>query len=473
MLLASFAEIISIGAVLPFLGVLTSPRRVFEHPSAQPFIQLLGLTEAKELLLPLSIAFGLAALIAGAMRLLLLWAGTRLSYAAGADLSISVYRRTLYQPYAVHVTRNSSEIINGILSKTAGIIGVILMIFTLISSSAMLIAILIAMLSVDPVIALTAFGGFGLIYAFIIRLTSNKLLTNGQSIGRESTQLIKSLQEGLGGIRDVLIDGSQATYCQIYQSADQPLRRAQGSNIFIGGSPRYGMEALGMLLIAALAYLLAQQEEGITKAIPVLGALALGAQRLLPILQQAYSAWSPYAVSHAAIDMSLKAFHLNYGFPVVFGRFANFYGEHQQLYRIVPKTILSVRSNIKLPLHGGGKSVRAFIHATEVADGIERMIESGKSGEIHHFSPTRYHTVYEVVQTICNRLGADIEQATAVTADRPGKDMAYLMDASKAARELGWAPRVAFEDGIDRTIAWIDRNYEKMRSLPWHYVHKP
>jgi len=182
---------------------------------------------------------------------------------------------------------------------------------------------------------------------------------------------------------------------------------------------------------------------------------------------------TPYAVSHAAIDMSLKAFHQHYGFPVVFGRFANFYGEHQQLYRIVPKTILSVRSKIKLPLHGGGKSVRAFIHATEVADGIARMIESGKSGEIYHFSPSRYHSIYEVVETVCRKLGADIEQATEVTVDRPGQDTAYLMDAAKAGRELGWAPRIAFEDGIDRTIAWIDRHYEKMRNLPWNYAHKP
>ena len=103
MIFASFAEILSIGAVLPFLAILTDSARVFAHPSAQPIIQALGLTEPRQLLLPLTIAFGLAALIAGAMRLLLLWASTWLSFAAGADLSISIYRRTLYQPYAVHV----------------------------------------------------------------------------------------------------------------------------------------------------------------------------------------------------------------------------------------------------------------------------------------------------------------------------------------------------------------------------------
>ncbi len=305
MIFASFAEIFSIGAVLPFLAILTDPDRVFAHPGAKPFIQALGLTEPKQLLLPLTIAFGLAAFIAGAMRLLLLWASTRLSYAAGADLSISIYRRTLYQPYAVHVSRNSSEIINGISNKTSHSITIINITLNLISSGVMLIAILIALLSVDPLIALAAFGGFGLIYVIVIGMTRKSLEANSKTIARESTYVIKSLQEGLGGIRDVLIDGSQATYCQIYRDADQPLRRAQGNNSFISSSPRYGMETLGMLLIAALAYMLAQQIDGIAKAIPVLGALALGAQRLLPVLQQAYSSWSGLQGGNASLQDTL------------------------------------------------------------------------------------------------------------------------------------------------------------------------
>jgi ABC-type multidrug transport system fused ATPase/permease subunit len=307
MLLASFAEILSIGAVLPFLRVLTVPDQVFEHAVAQPIIQALGLTMSEQLLLPLTIAFAVAALIAGTMRLLLLWASTRLSFATGADLSISIYRRTLYQPYAVHCARNSSEVINGISSKANGVIySIIVPALTLISSCVMLVVILFALLAVEPVIALAAFGGFGLIYAFIVRLTRKQLLANSQRIARESSHVIKSLQEGLGGIRDVLIDGSQATYCNIYRNADLPLRRAEGNNLFISSSPRYGMEALGMMLIAALAYSLAQQSDGIAKAIPILGALALGAQRLLPVLQQAYGALTSIQGGQASLQDTLE-----------------------------------------------------------------------------------------------------------------------------------------------------------------------
>lgn len=306
MILASLAEMLSIGAVLPFLGVLTAPDRVFAHPVAQPFIQAIGLTSADQLLLPLTIAFGLAALMAGAIRLMLLWASIRLSYATGADLSLSIYRRTLYQPYAVHAARNSSEIINGITVKTGGVIGIALMVLSLVSSSIMLIAILFAMLFVNPLMTLAAFGGFGLIYGSIIWITRNRQLINSQRIASESTRVIKSIQEGLGGIRDVLIDGSQDTYCKVYQNADLSLRRAQGNSTFISASPRYGMEALGILLIAILAYTLAQQSDGVVRAIPVLGALALGAQRLLPVLQQAYAAWSSIQGNQASLQDTLE-----------------------------------------------------------------------------------------------------------------------------------------------------------------------
>jgi ABC-type bacteriocin/lantibiotic exporter with double-glycine peptidase domain len=306
MILASFAEIFSIGAAFPFLAVLTAPDSVFTHPNAKPFIQALGIAEPKQLLLPLTIVFGVTALMAGAMRLLLLWAITRLSFATGADLSISIYQRTLYQPYEVHVARNSSEIVNGITGKANGVISsIILPVLNLVSGTLTLVAILIAVVSVDPVVALTAFGGFGLIYIFIILLTRDRLMIDSQCIAHESTQVIKSLQEGLGGIRDILIDGSQSAHCQIYRNADYPLRRAQGNNAFIGQSPRYVMEALGMLLIAGLAYTLAQSG-GIARAIPVLGALALGAQRLLPVLQQAYVSWTYIQGGQASLHDTLE-----------------------------------------------------------------------------------------------------------------------------------------------------------------------
>lgn len=303
MLLASFAEVLSIGAVLPFIGALAEPKRIFAHSAAQPFIRMFGLTSADQLLLPLTVTFIVAALIAGAMRLLLLRVSLRLSFAVGTDLSIKIYKRTLYQPYAVHISRNSSEIINGITIKNSEVIFYIISpSLTLISASIILFAIIVTLLSVVPFIALIALGVFGVIYAFIIKFTRKRLMADSQSIARESTNVIKILQEGLGGIRDVLIDGSQEAFCSIYSNADQVLRRAQSNNLFISQSPRFGMEAMAILLISTLAYTFTQQSDSIAKSFPILAALALGMQRLLPYSQQAYGAWTTIRGAQASLQ---------------------------------------------------------------------------------------------------------------------------------------------------------------------------
>jgi len=307
MVATAFAEIFSIGAVIPFLAVLTDPEPLFQHPVLQPLIEFLGISAPRELLLPLTAVFGIAALVSGGMRLLLLWASTKLSFATGADLGINIYQRTLYQPYSVHVSRNSSSVITGISTKANAVIfNVITPLLTLFSNAVILTVVVVGLFSFDPVVALSAFGGFGFLYIAIIRLTRGRMQKNSTSVAKESTQVVKSLQEGLGGIRDVLIDGTQQAYCNVYRTADLALRRAQGSSQFIGQSPRFIMEALGMLLISVLAFALAQKTNGVAKAIPVLGALALGAQRMLPVLQQAYASWSNIMGSQSSLQDTLE-----------------------------------------------------------------------------------------------------------------------------------------------------------------------
>ncbi|HEY4365950.1 MAG TPA: ABC transporter ATP-binding protein [Steroidobacteraceae bacterium] len=295
MVLSAFAEVVSLGAVLPLLGILTAPERVFAVPAVGRIAQQFGMTSAQQLVLPITVAFSVAALAAGAIRMLLLWVSTRLAFAIGADFSIDVYRRTLYQPYRVHVLRNSSEVISGITHKVANVVEVLYQSLMMVSSMVLLVSIVAALLFIDPVIASVATLSFGLGYGAIAWLSRSRLHRNSKRIADEQTRVIKALQEGLGGIRDVLLDGSQEVYCDIYRQADAPLRRAQGNNLFIAGSPRFAMETLGMILIAILAYGLSGRPGGLATALPVLGALAFGAQRLLPVLQQSYTSWAAIA----------------------------------------------------------------------------------------------------------------------------------------------------------------------------------
>jgi len=291
--MASIMEIISIGTVVPFLGALTSPEQIYQHHLAQPLIQILEITDPNQLLLPITIIFVIVTLIAATVRLLLLYISTRLSFATGADLSIDIYRRTLYQDYSIHTSRNSSEIINSIITKTNTTTDQVLVpLLTFISSIVIMLGIIGIVFTINAQVALITFSTFALLYWVITFFTKKSLQKNSQLIANESTQMVKSLQEGLGGIRDVLIDGTQEFYCKLYQNADLSLRKATGDNMFIGSSPRYLMEAIGMILIAILAYVLTLQEGGIMAAIPILGALAVGAQKLLPALQQSYHSYS-------------------------------------------------------------------------------------------------------------------------------------------------------------------------------------
>lgn len=293
MLASALAEVFSIGAALPFLGALTSPKKVFESPLLQPLFNILGATNITEIILPLTILFCAAVILSGVVRITVLWVTLRLSFAIGADLSCSMYQKTLYQPYSVHISRNSSEVINGISVKSNSVVyNIIYPILNIITSCIVLVAILMVMMYIQPLIATIAFACLGAIY-IAIGYSSRKFLKDCSTlIARSSDQVIKSLQEGLGGIRDILIDNNQSMYAEIYKDADKTLRRAQGNVQFIGASPRFAMEALGMILIAFLGFGLSQTEGGMTTAIPILGALALGAQRLIPILQQIFSSWS-------------------------------------------------------------------------------------------------------------------------------------------------------------------------------------
>ena len=293
MIIVSFAEVISIGAILPFLGVLTSPELVYQNAFMQPIIQTLELNSANQLVLPLTIGFIVATLIAGVMRITLLNAINHFERVVGTDLNIDVYRNTLYQSYSDHIDRNSSYIVSLITKKTDVVIrGTFRAALTLVSSVLILIGIVSVLIMINVEVALGVLGGFGLIYWGISRYTRKRRAINSQLIAKEHINMIKVLQEGMGGIRDVLINASQQFYCSLFRNSDVHLRRAIADNDFIAFSPRFAIEALGMTLVAILAYYMSQGVNGVEDIVPTLGVMAMGAQRLLPALQAIYSSVS-------------------------------------------------------------------------------------------------------------------------------------------------------------------------------------
>lgn len=182
---------------------------------------------------------------------------------------------------------------------------------------------------------------------------------------------------------------------------------------------------------------------------------------------------TPYAVSRAATDMSLRTFRAAYNFPVVTTRAANVYGSGQQLYRIIPRTILFILLGRKLQLHGGGVSTRSFIHMRDVSDATWKIMQGGRNGDTYHISTDQVISIHELVERICTKLGAPFEDHVEVVGDRMGKDSAYHLDSTKLREELGWQDRIDLDQGLDECIAWVRENFDQLKAQAYDYHHKP
>ena len=295
MILTSFLEMLSVGSVLPFIAALTNPEHLFLNKHLQPFFQLLNITSPNQMALPFSIVFISTTLFAGIIRIVLLYLSSYLTQSLGADLSTEIYRRTLYQDYLVHVSRNSSEVVNSIIVKTNLVVDSIISPILLLTGSVfIIIGLLSVLIFIDIKVALTIFTSLSILYFIIMKFTHTRLDDNGKIIGTHSTQKIKTLQEGLTAFKEVLLNQSQNFYVKIFQNADLPFRRAMANSQFLAGCPKFAIEAFGMSIVAVLAYMITTQDSHPLGAIPVLAAFAIGGQRMLPALQQAYNSYANY-----------------------------------------------------------------------------------------------------------------------------------------------------------------------------------
>jgi len=300
-LLSSIAEIVSLGSILPFIAAITSPDDVLNYPLVSFLANYLDIKNGNDLVIPLSITFALAAFLSGAFRLLVLWGTVRLGNGCGADLSVNIFSKTLHQPYEVHIARSSSEIVSGITQKIGAVTGVLISVVTFFTSLGLFLTIMITLIVYNPIVALIASCTFGTLYLLIGFSTSKRLLKNSSIIALQQNHVIKAIQEALGSIRDVLLDGTQNVYIKNYRDSVDKLRRSNVENSFISQFPRYAMESFALILVAILVVILYATYEDMSGTLPLLGMVALGAQRVLPLIQQIYGNWSVLVSSHKAL----------------------------------------------------------------------------------------------------------------------------------------------------------------------------
>ncbi|WP_292492758.1 ABC transporter ATP-binding protein [Mesorhizobium sp.] len=303
----ALAEAATLGALLPFLARIANPEAI----GGQSFLarQLAGLRLAgtSDSLLSLTILFSVVAITAGVVRIFLTWATNSYVFSLGHELGIKVYDRVLHQPYSYHVSRNSSSVLAALRQVQAISAGVMLPLLQSISGIIIGVFIVAALFVLSSFITFVIFAGFGAVYLTMSLVIRKHLKRNARIIASVQAEGIRSVQEGLGGIRDVIINDTQAYFLSRYSELDNHLQRANATNALAAAAPRFAIEAAGMVIIAALAYFLITRSNNAGQVLPMLGTFVLGAQRLLPSMQLVYGNWALILSNLAGAEVVLQA----------------------------------------------------------------------------------------------------------------------------------------------------------------------
>jgi len=293
MLLGGVAEIISLGAIIPFLAILVDPSQAIQMPFVAWVVDVLDIYIIGNIQWQITILFIFAAVVAGVVRFFLIFYIAKFNFGVGEEIGVRVYRHALYRPYEVHTAKNSSEIVGG-LNKLDQLIWVIYGLINMVSATLMAISIVVFLVWVDPMLAVIAFSSLGSVYALVFIVARKKLAKNSADLSEATDKRIQIVQEGLNGIRDVLLTQTQTLFVSRFNKMNNKMYTAHSSNNIIGPSPRFAVESIGMVLIALFAYISVNSGKDMAFIIPMLGALALGAQRLMPLVQQIYQGWAHF-----------------------------------------------------------------------------------------------------------------------------------------------------------------------------------
>lgn len=301
-LAGAVTEVATIGSVVPFLALLANGTSSRQFAWIEPAFTAVGAVSRQQQLLAASAFLVVAAIAAGFARIALVRFTQDFIFAFGHRLSVEIQRRTLMQPFAWHSAHNSSEQLATIEKVELVTASVLLPLVQALAASVLIIAVAAVLLRIAPVATITAGVSLGIAYWAIAAIARQRLESNSQKLNTAFERRIRILQEGLGGIRDVILDGSQDEVLKEFRDADFQVARAQASSTFIGRIPRFVIESAGIIVIAGVALALSGRPGGLLTALPILGALALGAQRLLPLTQQLYDGWSNFSANKRLLE---------------------------------------------------------------------------------------------------------------------------------------------------------------------------
>ncbi|HEU0309698.1 MAG TPA: ABC transporter ATP-binding protein [Sphingomicrobium sp.] len=288
--LSAAAEMLMIASIVPFLAMLGGG-----EPIDGLMLRPLATVERSLQLSPVAFAAGLfaaSAILASALRLWLARSSFIFAADLGHEINMGVQRRMLHQPYLFHAASHSSRLLASLEKVDLLVLGFALTGLQALGSAVIGLAIVAVLLLVDPPSAVIAIVLVAGLYCGALLSIRRSLRETTERYATTHERRIHIVQESLAGIRDIIIDRSQDARLHAFGSTDREYVQARARISFLSVAPRHIVEGIGLGLIAVAALLLADRPGGLAAAIPVLGALALGAQRLLPLASQLYSAWA-------------------------------------------------------------------------------------------------------------------------------------------------------------------------------------
>jgi len=288
MILGSLLEMAGIGLVLPFLVMISEPG--LSTSFVGEIFNSVEIYSSNYRLIIVACILSFLIVLSNVVRVAIFYVQTNISRQIAFDLSNKVFQNVLYADFDWHRRHNSSEVVTAIGKSNNAVHIYLNPALALLNSIIFSCAIIVLFLSILNYSAILAAGFIGFTYYAISVFVKERMQKMGKTISRESTNTVQICQEGMGGIRDIIIDGTHSFFYQLFRKSNWRLKTAEAEIAFFGFVPRYFVEALGLLMIImASTYLVVGGFEFI-KMLPEIGVLILGAQRLLPLFQQAYQA---------------------------------------------------------------------------------------------------------------------------------------------------------------------------------------
>jgi len=306
---SAIAEFTTVRTAVPFLKAIEKQNNLVDIEFINFLSNLFSVSNNGKLFLYISLIFLLVILISSTLRLATLWFTNKLTAKIGSDISCKIFEKIIYEPYEIQIQRNSSEIISLISNEVYISIGVIQQVFVLTNALLVIIFIFISLLNINLQVSIFALIIFSIYYLLIGSFFRKKLLRNSIFVTKAREDLTKNIQESLGGIREILLDGSQTFFVDIYKKEDLLMRLKEYQNNFLQGFPKLSLEAIGLLLFSFFAIFMYFSNTSNNYILPVIGSFAIASQRLLICLQNAYSGWASIKSNSAGLEKVL--FFLN------------------------------------------------------------------------------------------------------------------------------------------------------------------